>query len=139
MGMHHEQSRAALLMQHTICNPVCQRLYKLGLHSRVRKAWFQHAMLQRDLFVQGLLAPLAASVSIFTIYLIIRYLPNFSIQTLFDVVFLVVGCNAVYNGAITLLKVRLTTLSHAALALVVSPAGSQQNGCQQSSVLLLAL
>lgn len=48
---------------------------------------------------EGVLAPFAASASLFGLYLLIKYLPNFSIQTLIDVYFWLLGSYAI-GGAL---------------------------------------
>ncbi|GAB4823645.1 hypothetical protein N2152v2_010691 [Parachlorella kessleri] len=57
-----------------------------GLNARER---------QQITFKQGALAPLAASAALFGGYLLVKYLPNLSLQTLFDCYFWLLGSIAV--------------------------------------------
>lgn len=56
--------------------------------------------------MQGILAPFIASISLFGLYLLIKYLPDLSLQTVLDVYFFLVGSLAISSGASVLLKVR---------------------------------
>jgi len=50
-------------------------------------------------FLQSLLAPVLASCSLFGLYLLIKYLPNFSLQTFLDAYFWLLGTVAISNAA----------------------------------------
>lgn len=50
-------------------------------------------------FLQSILAPVLASCSLFGLYLLIKYLPNFSLQTFLDAYFWLLGTVAVSNAA----------------------------------------
>jgi hypothetical protein len=55
--------------------------------------------------VQGLIAPLAASASLFGVYIILTYFPNISLQTFFDGYFFLVGAVSVSSAASAILRV----------------------------------
>lgn len=55
--------------------------------------------------VQGFLAPVAASVSLFGIYLLLKYFPDLSLQTFIDGYFFLLGSFALTSGATCLLQV----------------------------------
>jgi hypothetical protein len=63
-------------------------------------------LLERSQSLQGLLAPLFASISLFGVYLIVKYLPDLSLQTFLDVYFFLLGSFALSSGASALLRVR---------------------------------
>ena len=52
----------------------------------------------RGVVRQGALAPLAASAALFGAYLLVKFLPDLNLQTLFDVYFWLVGALAVAGG-----------------------------------------
>lgn len=54
--------------------------------------------------LQGILAPILASCSLFGLYLIIKFIPNFSLQTFLDVYFWLLGSLAIYGAAKPLLR-----------------------------------
>lgn len=55
--------------------------------------------------MQGLLAPFAASLSLLGIYLVVKYLPDLSLQTFLDAYFFLLGSFAISGAAASLLKV----------------------------------
>lgn len=55
--------------------------------------------------MQGFLAPVAASVSLFGIYLLLKYFPDLSLQTFIDGYFFLLGSFALTSGATCLLQV----------------------------------
>lgn len=57
--------------------------------------------------LQGALAPILASASLFGIYLLLKYFPDFSLQTLLDGYFWLLGTAAITGAARPLMK-RLT-------------------------------
>ena len=58
--------------------------------------------------MQGLLAPVAASFSLFGVYLVLKYFPDLSFQTFIDVYFFLLGSFSISNAASSLLRVRLS-------------------------------
>ena len=54
--------------------------------------------------MQGLLAPVGASIALFASYLFIKFFPDFSLQTFFDLYFWLLGSFALSGGAVTILK-----------------------------------
>jgi minor histocompatibility antigen H13 len=55
-------------------------------------------------FLQGALAPVLASVSLFGIYLVLKYFPDLSLQTFLDAYFWLLGTAAITGAARPLLK-----------------------------------
>lgn len=55
--------------------------------------------------MQGFLAPVAASVSLFGLYLLIKFFPDLSLQTFIDGYFFLLGSFALSSGATCLLQV----------------------------------
>ena len=53
---------------------------------------------------QGALAPVLASVSLFGIYLVLKYFPDLSLQTFLDLYFFALGTAAITGAARPLLK-----------------------------------
>ena len=56
--------------------------------------------------VQGVLAPVAASVSLFGLYLVLKFFPDLSLQTFIDGYFFLLGSFALSSGATCLLQVQ---------------------------------
>ena len=56
--------------------------------------------------VQGVLAPVAASVSLFGLYLVLKFFPDVSLQTFIDGYFFLLGSFALSSGATCLLQVQ---------------------------------
>lgn len=48
--------------------------------------------------LQGLLAPVLASCSLFGLYLLVKYVPDFSLQTFLDAYFWLLGSAAIYGA-----------------------------------------
>ncbi|WIA37495.1 hypothetical protein OEZ86_014409 [Tetradesmus obliquus] len=53
---------------------------------------------------EGLLAPVLASCSLFGLYLLVKYIPDFSLQTFLDAYFWLLGSVAIYGAARPLLR-----------------------------------
>jgi minor histocompatibility antigen H13 len=53
--------------------------------------------------LQGLLAPVLASCSLFGLYLLVKYVPDFSLQTFLDAYFWLLGSVAIFGaGEVTM-------------------------------------
>jgi hypothetical protein len=76
-------------------NPICASV----------EAKCEHRIVPMRFNLQGILAPIAASISLFGIYLLIKYVPDLSFQTFIDVYFFLLGSFAISSGAASLLKV----------------------------------
>jgi minor histocompatibility antigen H13 len=50
------------------------------------------------LSLQGLLAPVLASCSLFGLYLLVKYVPEFSLQTFLDAYFWLLGSVAIFGA-----------------------------------------
>lgn len=72
--------------------------------------WFMQG--DKDANMQGLLAPFIASVSLLTLYILVTYFPNISLQQFMDFYFFLLGSFSISSGAASLLKVRCPACKH---------------------------